>query len=272
MLVLHWGVSDIAGLLGWGSERHLFSSLLKGNARMAKTISEPDTFLSTPEYVISDQTAALKTDRLMRELIDYASPENWHRSLKELGFKEGISDTRRWRKILRLPQSRKDIVAACLDRNGEVMEWPDHRKTAEVMVWFLSSGTPEKEVEYARKNQLYLSVIGFKRSEVLHPEKVDYMVGASRTMLKVSFHALQRMIQRGYGLTRTEGVSYRELLLYLTGIWGAAIKHWTDETTFPATFHVEYKDTEFVIKVDVEGKEMTLVTMLPPKKDIIPTK
>ena len=234
---------------------------------VTRKIPEPSTSMSTPGYAISDQTAALKAGRLMQELKDYASPQNWLHSLGELGFREGISDTRRWRKILRLPQTRKDVIAACLDRNGNVMERPDPKKTAEVMVWLLTASTSDREdPEHASENQLYLSVIGFKRSEVLHPEKIDYMVGAPRRMLKVSFHAVQRMIQRGYGLTKTGDVSYQELLLCLTGIWGVGFKLRSEQTTFPATLKAVYEDTIFVIKVDDEVKEMALVTMLPPKK------
>lgn len=233
---------------------------------MSAIIPEPDSTLATPEYEISDHTAALKASRLMQELKDYASPENWHKTLKELGFNQGITNTRRWRRVLKLPQTRKDVIAACLDRNGQVMERPDPKRTAEVMVWLLSSATPEGESSNGSENDLYLSVIGFKRSEVLHPEKTDYMVGASRTMLKISFHALQRMIQRGYGLTKTGTISYRELLRCLTGVWCEACNHRTEKTTLPATFKVEYRGAIFIVKLNEEDNEMALVTMLPPKK------
>lgn len=233
---------------------------------MYKKIPEPKTALVTPKYEISDHTAALKTRRLMQELKGYATAENWISTLRQLGLKAGISNTRRWRRVLKLPYTRKDVIAACLDRNGDLMDQPDPKETAEVMVWLLTAAPPEDESDDSPNTDLYLSVIGFKRSEVLHPEKAKDPVGAPRTMLKVSFHALQRMIQRGYGLSVEGELSYLELLFCITGIWGAANNEMPEKPTHQVSIKVEYKGATFVLKMDTGDTEMTLVTMLSPKK------
>ena len=205
---------------------------------MYKKIPEPKTALATPEYVISDHTAALKARRLMTELKEHASAENWARTNTQLRVKKGISNTRRWRRTLQMPRTRDDILGAWVDGNGEFMRRPDPKKTAEVIIWILAAGATSGKINSAPDAELYLAWISFKRSEVLHPEKVGHKVGPANTMLRITLHAIQRMIQRGYGLTDKGEISYIVLLDCLLMVWQKGRRLLDQETSFPAEYRV----------------------------------
>ena len=64
---------------------------------MPKRIPEPTIKVSTPEYEISDNTAMIKAQRLMKELKAYGTAKNFAQKCAEVGFQEGLSPTRRWR-------------------------------------------------------------------------------------------------------------------------------------------------------------------------------
>lgn len=232
---------------------------------MTKTIPEPETTLSTPEYAISDHTAALKARRLMTELKEYASSENWAKTNAELGLNGNISNTRRWRKILNMPRSRKDISGSWLDHKGNVMARPDPKKTAEVVVRILAANTRPGNQGGEDERQLYLGTMKFRRNEILRPGRLDKQLGGTYKALRVSFHALQRMVQRGYGLSNDGEIRYRALLDCLASVWEVAYQRFEKETSFPAEYRVEHESAVFVVKVDNAGSEMDLVTMLPPK-------
>lgn len=233
---------------------------------MTKKIPEPETTLATPEYDISDHTAALKARRLMAELKEYASSENWAKTNASLGLAGNISNTRRWRKILNMPRSRKDISGAWFDHKGNMMERPDPKKTAEVLVRILAATSPSGNGDSAQDRELYLGTMKFRRNEILRPGRLDEQLGGAYKALRVSFHALQRMIQRGYGLSKDGELRYRALLDCLASVWEDAYQRFEIETSFPAEYRVEQEGAVFVVKVDNASTEMDLVTMLPPKK------
>jgi len=235
---------------------------------MPKRIPEPTIKVSTPEYEISDNTAMIKAQRLMKELKAYGTAKNFAQKCAEVGFQEGLSPTRRWRAILKMPQLREDLLGAWYDRKGQLMLKPDPKKTATVQLWFLASNTPPIGATDDSWTALFLTMISLQRREFLNPQTANHQPGTVINLVKVTLHALQRMIQRGFVLTEKGEISFIQLLECLTQVWAIADDRYREEGTLPAEYKIDYQGAIFVVKAseDYWGKiAMTLVTMYPGK-------
>jgi len=56
---------------------------------MARRLPKPAITLTTPTFEISDSTAYIKAQRLMKELKTHANQQNWLRTNQQLGVVSG---------------------------------------------------------------------------------------------------------------------------------------------------------------------------------------
>lgn len=231
---------------------------------MIKRIQEPDLRLVSPTFEISDGTAAIKAKRLMNELKKLGEPEVWFQNCATLGLKANASNTRRWRAILDMPRRRSDVRGIWLDRNGNQMEKPDSRKTAEVAVATLLTDDPQSSQPNQSESELYLGLVNFQRKDFLRAPGHRISPSNAGLILHVSQHVLQRMIQRGFSLTETGEISYRGLIEFFLLIYAEARQKTKEIDQYPATFNVEIEGAVFVVKAPSDHDVMTLLTMLPP--------
>lgn len=222
------------------------------------------TTLITPEYEISDHTAAIKARRLIAQLSDYASEDNWHRINERLGVKPDAHPKKRWRAILKLPLKRNDVIGFWADKNGLPMRWPDEKKTDEVLIMMLAAGEPKTPEE--PEEGLYLAYMVYDRSHVLKPQRPGNQISRVNTLLKVTFHVIQRLVQRGRVLSIDGEISYMRLLKLLGEIQNLAEEEYDKQTTLPAEFKLEFMNSTFVVKATSDTATMTLVTMYPSTK------
>ncbi|WP_166256378.1 hypothetical protein [Marinobacter salicampi] len=245
---------------------------------MGKRVPEPAMKLSVPPYEISDHTAAIKARRLMAKLTDYATADNWGRKNVAMGLNNESSPTRRWKTILNMPKLRNDLLGGWFDRHGRPMPKPDPKTTAKVMVWMLAS--TKKRIGYmdgdnvfgvveGEDSVLFLAGFIFSRNEIRRPDEMGRQVGTAVVMLQVTFHAIQRMIQRGYALTEDGELGYIDLLNCLAYVYSNAKASYEADKSLPATYRVEHEGAVFIVQAKMgrnNEEDMTLVTMLPPKK------
>jgi TPP-dependent indolepyruvate ferredoxin oxidoreductase alpha subunit len=112
-------------------------------------------------------------------------------------------------------------------------------------------------------------MVALGRREILNPQTAVNQLGTVIPLVRVTLHALQRMIQRGFVLTENEEISFSQLLECLVQVWARADHHYYEEGVLPVEYKIEYEGAIFVIKAheDYQGDvAMTLVTMLPTKK------
>jgi|AntDeeMinimDraft_5_1070356.scaffolds.fasta_scaffold01779_4 hypothetical protein len=236
---------------------------------MAKRIPAPTITFSTPKYKISNDTAVIKARRLMKELKEYGGAKNFEKNCAAIGFTPDASPTRRWQAILKMPKHRGDLFGAWYDKGDQIMIKPDPKKTTTVRFWFLASNTPPIEATDDTWTALFLTMAVMRRREFLNPQTVNNQTGIAFTLIKVTLHSLQRMIQRGFVLTENGEISFMQLLECLMQVWVHADERYREECALPAEYKIEYEGAIFVIKAaeDYWGQvAMTLVTMLPPKK------
>lgn len=237
---------------------------------MAKRIPEPSISVRTPHYEISDQTAMTKARRLMKELKEYAGVKTFEKNFVAMGFRPDLSPTRRWQAVLKMPAARDDLFGAWYDKKGQIMARPDPKKTDSVQLWFLASKTPPIGATDDSWTALNLMMVALRRREVLNPQTAINQLGTVIPLVKVTLHALQRMIQRGFVLTEREEISFSQLLECLVQVWAFADDRYHEERVLPAEYKIQHGGAIFVIKAKenyFSGEvSMTLVTMLPPKK------
>jgi hypothetical protein len=236
---------------------------------MAKRIPEPTITFTTPTYAISDHTAMNKARRLMKELKEYAGVKTFEQNFITVGFRPDVSPTKRWQAILKMPKIRDDLFGAWYDKKGQIMARPDPKKTATVQLWFLASNTPPIGATDDSWTSLSLTMVALGRREILNPQTAVNQLGTVIPLVRVTLHALQRMIHRGFVLTENEEISFSQLLECLVQVWARADHHYYEEGVLPAEYKIEYEGAIFVIKAheDYQGDvAMTLVTMLPTKK------
>ena len=224
---------------------------------------------------ISDETARIKASRLMNKLVQFNDTENWFKGVRSLGFHENASSTKRWRAILRLPQVHKDLIGFWLDRNNQWMERPDAKRTRRVLLVKLYADEIVRNTSQGRistgENGLFLGGTNFQRSAILHPERVQSrQINEDSTIIfmKITFHVLQRLFQRGYGLSDEGELSYERLLKCLFEVWLAGENLFL-EAPEKSQVIVPYDGLRFVLsKRDCVNNEapLDLVTVLPAQK------
>jgi len=227
---------------------------------MPKTIPEPSISISIPAFAISDQTAAIKARRIIEQIKGYATLENWHKRNATLGLKVGISNTRAWRIILGLPRTRKDAMGFWFDRKGNQMDRPDEKRTHEVALLMLSSNAVQSVTGTELDDGLYLSLVCYNRTGVLQRQRT-HALNTEGAVLSVTFHVLQRIIQRGYGLSPGGELTYRGLLTCLVDVWSLAVE--ASERAPGEKVVIDYQGGRFVIQWPSKEKPMILVTLLP---------
>ena len=243
---------------------------------MDKRLSTPDSIEVLPlSCGISDETAKLKASRLMNKLMHYNDAENWFKGVRSLGFHEDASNTKRWRAILRLPIVQKDLIGFWFDRQKQKMERPDPKRTHTVLLVKLYADelirTTTYGQEYSEGQGLYLGGTGFERSAILHPERTqsrESMQESTVIFMKITFHSIQRLFQRGYCLSDDGEVSYERLLTCLHEVWleGEILFR---QTSDEKQVTVPYKGLRFVLarkSCANNDAQLDLITILPPLK------
>lgn len=228
----------------------------------------PENSASIPSYEISDSTAAIKTKRLLDRLSEYVSIDNWRKVVKEIGLDEGLSSTRNWKRLLFRSRKRHDIICLFFDRKKNLMELPDAKKTSEVMLIKMSPVDKSNPNDSTLDRGIGLAFLGLNRNDMLNPHRRtgDANRGHSGILLRVTFHVLQRIIQRGHGLSEDGEIGYNLLLNYLYFVWLTAVDIRMKNQKFPADLMVEYKGSRFIVHAPDSQSTMTLVTLLPRKK------
>lgn len=224
---------------------------------------------------ISDETARIKASRLMNKLMQFNDAENWFKSVRSLGFHENASSTKRWRTILRLPLVQKDLIGYWLDRKKQNMARPDAKRTSSVLLVKLYADELVRKTasgeEHKGEQGLYLGGTMFQRSAVLHPERAQSQQSTKEStiiFMKITFHSLQRLFQRGYGLSEDGDISYERLLKCLFDVWLAGenlFKQSSEETRVT----VPYSGVRFVLarpSCTDNDAPLDLITVLPPQK------
>jgi len=229
---------------------------------MGKQVPEPAIKLSAPDYEISDQTAAIKARRLMGNLMDYGTPENWLRTMQSFGIKPEMSSTRKWKAVLQLPRQRKDSIGYWLNKSGERMEKPHPKETSEVLLFQLITDRAGDG-----DSRLTLTTISLKRTNILSPQRRGSLDSKALAKMTVTFHVLQRMTQRGHALSSNGEISYLKLVEFFTQIWQSAADLCLDQPhSLPAKFEIEHEGAVFIVKATNIASAMALVTMLPVKR------
>jgi hypothetical protein len=229
---------------------------------------KPENSVSVPSYEISDSTAAIKARRLLNRLSEYASIDNWRKVVKEIGLDEGLSSTRNWKRLLFRSRKRHDMICLFFDRKKNFMEWPDTKKTSEVMLIKMSPDDRTSLNDDTIQRGIGLAFLGINRNDILNPHRGtrDSNWGKSGILLSITFHVLQRIIQRGHGLSEDGEIGYDLLLNYLYLIWLTAVQIRAEHQDFPADLTVNYNGTRFIVHAPDSQSTMTLITLLPQKK------
>lgn len=220
-----------------------------------------ETILVAPEYELSNHIAENKARRLPAGLSDYASEENWHRINERLGVAPELHPKKKWRAILKLPNKRNDILGMWFDKKEQPMKWPDEKKTELMTILLLAAGEPKTPEE--PEKGLYLAYMVYDRAHVLKPSRPDNQIGRVNVLLRVTFHVLVRLIQRGRLLSDDGEISYIRLLKLLGEIQNLAEEEYDQRTTFPAEFKVTFMGFTFVVAAVADTATMTLVTVYP---------
>jgi hypothetical protein len=218
----------------------------------------------TPSFEISDHTAAIKARRLMNELWDYSSEEHFNQWKTNMGL--GVaSNSKRWKAALRLPITSNEVFGSWEDKSGKSMDKPDFKRTKQVILYLLASGAVKQaeDEEGDPDKGLFLASLIYERSHVLNPKPRQGigLIGQVCYMLRITFHVLQRLIQRGVGLSADGQISHQELLMHLFVVWCMALERYDEQEYFPATFKVEHFGATFVVKAEKDSKTMVLATM-----------
>lgn len=228
----------------------------------------------TPSFEISDSTAAIKAKRLMRALSERASADQWNEQLASMGIHPGISNTRMWRALLHLPAKSKDVIGSWYDQKNRLMDSPDPKKTISVVFVTLASCERGEETVEPGEEGLYLVFFTYERSRILNPNRssAKRKLSKSGILLKVSLHVLQRLIQRGYGLSSAGEISYDLLLNYLYLVWLDAATcrdELAEKKEVTESITVDFHGARFVVKTPDEKGLMILATMLPIQEEQI---
>jgi len=243
---------------------------------MIQRLATPDPVQLLPLVCgISDETARIKADRLMNKLMQFNDSENWFKSVRSPGFHENASGTKRWRTILRLPLVQKDLIGFWLDRKNRNMARPDAKRTSSVLLVKLYADELVRKTtsgeEHKGEPGLYLGGTMLQRSAILYPDRAQSRHSNEEStivFMKITFHSLQRLFQRGHGISEDGDISYECLLECLFEVWLAGeilFKQSSEETRVT----VPYSGIRFVLaKPSVTNNEapLDLITVLPPRK------
>ena len=223
--------------------------------------------VKTAAYEISDETAAIKAKRLMNRLSKHATPENFLKTSERYGLRKGASPTKQWQAVLKMAMRRDDVIACLYDAKMRRLEKPDPKRTKEVVMFLLAQadGFVTDDEGERQADGLYLGYLSFPRSAMLNPERTSAEdIGALYVMMRVTLHALQRLIQRGHAISKDGEISYQDLLTILLNVGCEAKNRMEQQSEFPATVKVESIGTQFVVKQNTPDGAMALLTMLPP--------
>lgn len=243
---------------------------------MIQRIATPDPMQLLPVvYGISDETARIKAERLMNKLIQFNDAGNWFKSIRFLGFHENASGTKRWRTILQLPLVQKDLIGFWLDRKNREMVRPDAKRTNSVFLVKLYADELVRKTAYGAKHKegqgLYLGSTMLQRSAILYPERArsrELTEVSTMVLMKITFHSLQRLFQRGYGLSDDGNISYERLLKCLLDVLLAG-ENLFQQAPEETRVTVPYLGLRFVLARQSgtnNAAPLNLITVLPSRK------
>ncbi|MBW3198996.1 hypothetical protein [Marinobacter nauticus] len=234
-------------------------------------LSPPPSATVLPN-AISDGTAALKADRLKREISAWSSRENWIKILKNAEVRSGISPTKRWSNIVSADRKQSGLLTHRFDKKGLRTETRDPKKVSRVLAYTLYDGevvTIEKDESSSLSEGCFLACAIFNRTRILNPKRnVSHNAAEdTRALLRVTRHALQRLFQRGFGLSHNGNIEYRALLeLFVTcreqvgRAWGGTSP---DQHGQLDEIEIPFNSVRLVVKRDDNDDVPTLVTIKP---------
>lgn len=218
---------------------------------------------------ISDETAMIKARRFMDNLKSYSDLGNWAATSQRLGLNGQGTPKKAWETILRFNKTRKDSLVYCTDKTGNMAPASNPRKVSFVHVVNLLASGPAgladdgSIVEYG----LWLANLTFTRSRVLRPRYGDSQPDVA-SLLKITMHSLQRIFQRGYGLTEDGELDYMHLTRLTVWLWQECVERYEGLPGSVDQITISASEAKFV--VSRTGSEpmspMTLITVLPARK------
>lgn len=207
---------------------------------------------------ISDETAMIKAKRYMEQLKEYGSESNWYAVSKQYGLDINSTPSKQWKAILRLANTRKDARYLCFDAKG-VQVAP----TAKKKIRMVTSLNLASDEYFEGVHLIYLR---WHRSLTLRP-RLDTPPFDAVPILKITLHSLQRIFQRGYGITKDGELDYLHLTDVLIDVFAEAFEEKTNGNA----------DNKIIVDIDSArcvvvceelppASPMTLVTVLPVRK------
>lgn len=228
--------------------------------------AKPLRFPKILQSQISDTTAAIKADRLWK----IVQREKGHDTqiLEVLANRHGSIEPgiRLWSRILRLHEVIPDSTVCFFKSNGEQQQEGHDKRTKAVLL----TGLFVDQFNHSNQRLLLGSHL-FKRSEFRNGSKGDGKLVLTPN-LYLTHHAVQRLFQRGYGLTKDGEIDIGEFINILKLVWSAFYEALQSENAkFGAEEIVGVKASiycqgyEFIVGCESEFT-ITLITLVDAKK------
>ena len=163
---------------------------------------------------ISDTTAALKAEKLFKTVLHEKGQDTEIRAV--LADRHGTLDSgiRLWHRILKLRELIPDSSVRFYDSNGQEHDEGHEKRTKAVLLTGLFVDQTNQSAQ-----RLVLGSHLFKRSEFRNGSKGRGKLILT-PMLYLTHHAVQRLFQRGYGMTDDGQVDIGEFTSLLSLVWG----------------------------------------------------
>jgi hypothetical protein len=212
------------------------------------------------DFDISDSTARIKAERFMASLQSYANPDNFRQLNQQFGIRGDRTPTSVWKSIINIGLKREDVFALLEGRKSE-SQIPEMNKAIKAVHVFAMIGENNPEIG------LWLIRMSYKRSKILKPQPGE-RIGSPSLLIKVTFHSLQRIFQRGYGLTKDGELSQFQLVKILFFVWREALQASIEQGISNGKLIVVTPQARFVVAIELMGENRVrvfhLVTVLPP--------
>ena len=230
---------------------------------------------------ISDSTARIKAERLKREISAWSSSENWKKTIVSVGVRTDISPTKRWRNIISADKKQSHLLTHRFDKKGLRTETLDPKKISKVILYTLYDGEAkavEEDGSTSSFEDCLLACVSFDRTRSLNPRRSGSHDAEddTRALLRITRHALQRLFQRGFGLSQNGSIEYQNLLQLFITCRDQVGRAWAgtspDQPGQQNEIEIIIDDVRLVVKRDAHDDIPTLVTIKPGKRTRIPVK
>ena len=228
--------------------------------------TKPLRFPRILQSQISDTTAALKAERLFKTVSHEKGEDT--QILAVLANRHGSIEPgiRLWKRILRLRDLIPDSRVSFLNSNGKEEQEGHEKRTKVVLLTGLFVDQSNQSSQ-----RLLLGSHLFSRSEFRNGSKGRAKLTLTPN-LYLTHHAIQRLFQRGYGLTKDGEIDIGELTNILTLVWGtfyeALGNHYGkfgEEEIVGSKASIYCHGYEFIIGCE-SRLTITLITLVDAKK------